>query len=528
MAKKTHLGPKDNTYISKTPHEEIWGDGGDDTITVNDGGGTIHGGLGNDHLNGGDSDDYFSGDEGNDVLHGADGKDYLYGWLGKDILDGGKGDDLLIDYSGDDVLRGGKGNDELDGGPDNDVLYGGDGNDVLWGGDDAFDKVTHNIFTGGKGNDQIYSDSPLDEVYAGAGDDLVSLEVWPTAGHGKTEVTGGSGSDILYVDSSYEVKLSLSKTFAIAVNGKERIVCSSFERIHFEGGDGTSEIVGGAFNDRFKIGTAFHGHETASTLDGAGGDDVFSIYGVADDFSADQIDGGSGQDTLMWSRLRDGDGLNSVNVDVKTGVMTGDSTSLVEFSDIEVFNIITDDIGTVTFKGGNGNESLYVDAATSSDVDTGKGDDSVTIGSGDANVKLGAGDDLLVSGSGSDVITSGLGIDIVTGGLGADVFVFSGASETGIVAATLDNITDFSQSEGDKIDLSRIDATGDAGDGTFTFIGSKAFMHHAGDLRFERFNNNGTEDDYTWVSGDIDGDGAADFIIRAKGLIKFVEGDFEL
>jgi Ca2+-binding RTX toxin-like protein len=524
MAKKTHLGPKDNTYTSKTPHEEIWGDGGDDTITASDGGNTINGGLGNDHLNGGDGQDWLSGDEGKDVLHGGNGKDRLYGWVGDDIVDGGNGNDLIYDWSGDDVLSGGKGNDTLDGGPDDDILNGGDGDDILKGGYEDSNRPTRNVFIGGGGNDRIYTVSGLDEVDAGAGNDLVWFGIWGEAA--SAPIKGGDGMDKLYVDTYRASSFSVDKVFTITVNGLGKIVASSFESIHFTS-NGASTGTGGEFNDHFKIGSYLAGHGAASTLAGAGGNDGFVIYGVGDS-GMDQVDGGSGRDTLVWGRSLQDDPFGRLEADIKTRKLTGDGAALVEFSDIEALKIITD-ATVVRFRGGTGNDSLYSEEATSIDVDTGKGDDRVTIRSGNAKIKLGAGDDILVSCSGSDVIIGGSGTDLMTGGPSQDTFVFAAASETGTTAGKIDIITDFSHSEGDKIDLSGIDSNGHTpSDNPLTFIGSKAFTHHAGELRFEQFDEARKKDDYTWVSGDTDGDGAADFIIQASGLVNFVKGDFEL
>ena len=60
---------------------------------------------------------------------------------------------------------------------------------------------------------------------------------------------------------------------------------------------------------------------------------------------------------------------------------------------------------------------------------------------------------------------------------------------------------------GDLIDLSRIDANGDAaGEGAFSFIGTAAFSGTRGELRFQ--NQGGP----IWlVQGDTDGNGVSDF-----------------
>ena len=91
----------------------------------------------------------------------------------------------------------------------------------------------------------------------------------------------------------------------------------------------------------------------------------------------------------------------------------------------------------------------------------------------------GTGNDLsnMITGNGAgNFLMGGLGADTLTGGLGADIFAYTSVSESGVATGTWDVITDFSSAQGDKIDLSKIDANPlKKGDQAFTFIGSAAF-----------------------------------------------------
>jgi hypothetical protein len=60
------------------------------------------------------------------------------------------------------------------------------------------------------------------------------------------------------------------------------------------------------------------------------------------------------------------------------------------------------------------------------------------------------------------------------------------------------------------------------GDQAFSFIGTGAFSNTAGQLRYEQISGN------TYVEGDTNGDGVADFMIRFDGLHALVSGDFGL
>ena len=99
----------------------------------------------------------------------------------------------------------------------------------------------------------------------------------------------------------------------------------------------------------------------------------------------------------------------------------------------------------------------------------------------------------------------------MSGGAGSDSFVFAGGDFGGATRAEADRITDFAS--GDRIDLSAVDASSlSGGDQAFTFLGTGDFTHSAGELRYEQVNGN------TYLSGDTNGDGLADFMIKLDGL----------
>jgi hypothetical protein len=98
------------------------------------------------------------------------------------------------------------------------------------------------------------------------------------------------------------------------------------------------------------------------------------------------------------------------------------------------------------------------------------------------------------------------------------------AAAHSVVGANADRIGDFSRAEGDRIDLSAIDAsTAVAGNQAFSFIGSGLYTGVAGQLRFAV-----TTPTTTTVAGDLNGDGASDFHIVLAGSIALVAADFIL
>ena len=124
---------------------------------------------------------------------------------------------------------------------------------------------------------------------------------------------------------------------------------------------------------------------------------------------------------------------------------------------------------------------------------------------------------------GNDVLRGGAVQDVLTGGSGSDRFVFAATGDSA-VGANADRIADFSRAQGDRIDLSAIDANaGAAGNQAFSFIGGAAFTHHAGQLRAAV-----TSSGVTTIAGDANGDGVSDFHIQIAGAIALVAGDFVL
>jgi Ca2+-binding RTX toxin-like protein len=134
-------------------------------------------------------------------------------------------------------------------------------------------------------------------------------------------------------------------------------------------------------------------------------------------------------------------------------------------------------------------------------------------GSGQADTLSGdAGANLLDGRGGNDVLNGRGGADVLTGGAGTDRFVFDSAAD-----ANGDRITDWGT--GDILDFSRLDANANlTGVQGFTLIGSQSFSKVAGQLRTYNDGNN------TYVAGDVNGDGVADFTLTLNGLHSSIPG----
>ncbi len=155
---------------------------------------------------------------------------------------------LLRSFDDDDQVFGHGGDDSISSGDGADQARGGQGHDTL---------------DGGSGDDTLYGDEGNDELRGGEGRDTL----W--AGNGDDTVEGGAGGDFVMGDV------------------------------------GQDQIAGGAGDDSLAGGL---GHDT---LQGGEGNDL--LWGGAQgwpDRAADLLDGGSGDDELLW---RPGEGNDTLD-----------------------------------------------------------------------------------------------------------------------------------------------------------------------------------------------------------------------
>lgn len=256
------------------------------------------------------------------------------------------------------------------------------------------------------------------------------------------------------------------------------------------GNDALNRIFGGSGNDRI------YGYAGNDRLSGGSGADIISggdgndMIVAGKDPGDDRYVGGPGNDLVTYAGAAAG-----ITVDLVTGVG----------------NAVAAGLGTDTLSGVE-----RVTGGAFADTILGDALDNVLSGNG--------GDDVLDGRAGDDALRGGVGRDRMTGGSGADRFIFERLIEFGgTSAATCDLVVDFSHAEGDRIVLAPIDANAlTSADDDFTFIGSAAFHSIAGELRAA------IEGGQTLISGDVDGDGVADFMVVLQGAITLTRYDFYL
>lgn len=257
--------------------------------------------------------------------------------------------------------------------------------------------------------------------------------------------------------------------------------------------------------------------------DGNGGTATADINVTVKGISPDIVKGGAGNDMLYGSK--DGDILYGyAGHDTLDGRTGGDRLYGAAGND----TYIIDNLKDVTVENANEGIDLIkasvtwtLAANTESLTLTGTAHINGT-GNTQANKLVGnIGNNVLDGHAGDDILTGGRGADFLYGRAGKDIFVFLTTADFTVAAGGRDTIFDFAK--GDRIDLRPIDANLKiARDQAFVFIGAEKFHKKAGELRYDKALSD------TYIHGDTDGDGVADFAIHLDDPVILTKGDFLL
>lgn len=399
-------------------------------------------------------------------------------------LDGGGGDDVLDTASRAGAIS----------------LAGQDGNDVF-----IVRSAATATISGGNGTDRVETDLASFTLPG----DVENLEYFGSAAFNGTgnalanSIVGGASGDTLS-----------------GLDGDDTLGGEAGSDT-LNGGDGNDRLIGGTGSD---------------TLNGGAGNDILVI-----DQTGDVANGGDGNDTLQIMAGNNSIGLFGlipyvIAADIETVQVLSASDVGIRLNALD--NLFGGQNGqdfvyagagndTVYCRGGpdnalgeDGNDRLFGEAG-SDRLEGGNGADLLYGGADNDGVLGDAGNDTLYGEAGIDTLIGGTGADQLFGGLGADTFLFQ-TGDTGTTIATADRIRDFAQAQGDRIDLAAIDAVTGGTDNAFNFIGTAAFGNVAGQLRYEVVSGE------TRITGDINGDGVADFLIRIDGVHALGAGDFVL
>jgi Ca2+-binding RTX toxin-like protein len=289
----------------------------------------------------------------------------------------------------------------------------------------------------------------------------------------------------------------------IGTSGADKLSAGLNTHSYVEGGLGDDTLIGAVTGKAYLVGGDGNDNYTVRNADtqvvelaGGGTDTVYAYidYTLTANIENLYLKGSgdlSGTGNELDNKIVGGEGSN------KLYGMDGNDT-------------LQGGAGNDVLDGGNGNDTLRGEA----------GNDTLLGGAGDDTLFGGAGNDVINGGNGDDSLDGGAGADTLTGGAGKDTFYLRQDSISSGYA--LDTITDFTRGT-DKISLSMIDAkAATAVDDAFSFIGTQSFHKVAGELRYQVSGGN------TYVYGDVNGDGVADFGILLKGITAVAASDFYL
>jgi Ca2+-binding RTX toxin-like protein len=298
------------------------------------------------------------------------------------------------------------------------------------------------------------------------------------------EIAGTAGADKLQANANFDSRLT--------------------------GGDGNDLLTGSAGRSNLLI--------------GGGGDDNYGVRGIGDKVVEAANGGYDTVSTEIDCVLPDNVEVLRLKVVGLTGTGNALDNRIVGTDGIDHIygmgggDLLQGSSGNDMMWGGTGNDDIRGDNGDDRLLGE-SGDDSLLGGNGNDHLDGGTGADKLDGGAGNDTVGGGGGNDTMAGGAGADTFSFRAAD---IVGGTIDRILDFTRSM-DIIDLKAIDANIlSTIDDAFTFIGTSAFHRVAGELKYSASNGNAT------VSGDLNGDGIADFSIVLHGVSTIAASDFLL
>lgn len=349
-----------------------------------------------------------------------------------------------------DTVTGGAKNDTIKGGAGKDIIDGGAGDDTLWG-EDGDDTITI-----GAGADTVMGGDGKDKIIAGA-----NLGATDT-------IDGGDGVDTLQVSAVSAAALAgVTNVENLQITSGASVTLTAdlpFSTIDLTDGATTETVVlgkGYAAETAFKV-------DAGDTVTNTAADAVISVSAISADLEAADNTLLTGSDkagvinTLnitnastatvdLASDISGFDVINILDYAVTSGnditlsmasyasAVTIDATSLDKG---EVVTITGTPAGALTYKGGNGGDTIVMSsAATGDNITTGTGTNVITAA---ANITyldtiVGGGIDILSATSLEDVDLSNVsGVEYVYSTTGATLGAFSDAA--GVIAVrALDN-----------------------------------------------------------------------------------------
>jgi Ca2+-binding RTX toxin-like protein len=445
-------------------------------------------------IEGSNGENTINGTNAYDVIHGFAGNDQIEGKLGNDTIDGGIGDDKLwggfhqnplnsgqsrgYTEDGDDFIKGGDGNDTIDGEYGNDIINGGNGNDELWGGQGSdvflYDSLSY------LGTDTIkdFNAQQGDKIFVSksAFTDVI-LDKTKFSYNTATNTLGFNGKNlaVLNANSGFDIQQNL------IVEAAEIFADSNYQGKNLTllpGKYDLSDLTNNGFgNDTLSslkvpkgwsvvlyTGAGYNGTKKVFTSNSSfvndfkeNFNDLTSSLVVADNYvdlfydaNYQGLDlklapGSYKSNDLMWMHPTNNFTTQISSLIIPEGWRVTLYDQALLNGNSKVFNSSTSFVGE---DWDDRTWSLKIEAYQPVPVPALALTNSTSTGTTGATGTTGtSGNNNLVGGSGNDNFLGLGGQDTLTGGLGADKFRFNSPSEG------MDTITDFSRTQGDKIEL---------------------------------------------------------------------------
>ena len=322
------------------------------------------------------------------------------------------------------------------------------------------------------------------------------------ANTGTNLLFGGGGNDIYIVDGNDQVLEFIGEGSDTVQSSLASLNLAAYPRVEAANLTGALPLSATGTLDQDSLSGEFN--SAANVLTGLGG---WDSYGVGAGDTIVEAPGG-GEDTVQSASIN----INLANYpNVERAVLAGTlPLSATGSAGADTLYGTANSAGNA-LAGLGGDDIYFVGAGDTVDEAIGGGFDRVwaavnyTLKAGAEVEQLGVsgfaglsltgnalpqllqgsiGNDTLSGGGGGDRLSGGGGADTLVGGVGADMFLFEVLAHTG-VGAGRDVIQAFNPAEGDRIDLSLLDANSAVFlDQAFTFRGTAPFTGANGELRY--------------------------------------------
>ena len=438
--------------VANTTLIQIFGKEGNDQLTLDE----ANGALPRAQLFGEGGNDTLTGGSGDDVLNGGPGSDILLGKGGADSLLGGDDDDMVIGGDGNDIAQLGAGNDRFiwNPGDDTDLVEGNDGNDTVEinGGNGAevftttangtrvrFDRVDPAPFSLDIGTCEnlVLNANGGNDSFSASGNLAALIKITVDGGAGDDTILGSNGADVLLGGDGND--------FIDGNQGNDTVFLGAGDdTFQWDPGDGNDTVEGQAGTDRL----LFNGANIAETYEvSANGSrvrftrNIGSVVMDLDDIEKLELNALGGADILTVNNLA-GTDLTNVNAGLAATGGGGDAaadTVIVNGTAANDTVIVSGSAGSVSVTGLSAtltitgsepaNDRLTISTLAGDDVADASalpaGFIGLTIDGGiDDDFLTGSGGvDVLLGGDGDDVLRGGPGLDVLDGGPGNNIII---------------------------------------------------------------------------------------------------------